>query len=314
MTFGDAELVTMAQGGDSVSLGALLERHRASLYALALGFLGHGPDAQDAVQDAFVLALRKIGQLEEPEAVGGWLRSIARNVCLNRLRERRSGATLTGLVGGPREPRESSAEEAVDRLAMRDWVWTALSEFPEALRITAMLRYFGSYSSYEEISAILGVPIGTVKSRLSQVRAKLADALLETAGLRHDEARLVSDAQTRFFIEAHKEFNRGSYEMFADAFSHDVMLGYSGNDADGGLEFLIHQVWENQLEAGVKLHPTNVLASKDVTVIEGDFENPHDDPFHCPPATSIVCFYRDGKIRGLRQYYAQRSEGGRDHR
>ena len=71
---------------------------------------------------------------------------------------------------------------------------------------------------------------------------------------------------------------------------------------------------ENQLEAGVKLHPTNVLASKDVTVIEGDFENPHDDPFHCPPATSIVCFYRDGKIRGLRQYYAQRSEGGRDHR
>jgi hypothetical protein len=73
-------------------------------------------------------------------------------------------------------------------------------------------------------------------------------------------------------------------------------------------------VWEEQLEAGVKLHPTNILASKDVTVIEGDFENPPDYPFHCPPATSIVCFYRDGRIRGLRQYYAPRPEGQQDYR
>jgi RNA polymerase sigma factor (sigma-70 family) len=85
----DAELVRTAQSGDAASLGILLESHRAPLYALALRFLGHGPDAQDAVQDAFLLAVRKIGQLKEPEAVGGWLRSIARNVCLSRLRERR---------------------------------------------------------------------------------------------------------------------------------------------------------------------------------------------------------------------------------
>lgn len=102
--------------------------------------------------------------------------------------------------------------------------------------------------------------------------------------------------------------------MFASAFSDDLVLGYSGSDTDGGLEFLIHHVWEEQLEAGVKLHPTSILASKDVTVIEGDFENPHDDPFHCPPATSIVCFYGDGKIRGLRQYYAPRPEDPHEHR
>ena len=316
MILSDAELVRMAHGGDAASLGVLLERHRAPLNALALGFLGHGPDAQDAVQDAFLITLRKIGQLKEPEAVGWWLRAIVRNVCLSRLREGRDGAPLAELLESqdPMEPRESSAEEVLDALALREWVWTALARLPETLKGTAMLRYFGSYASYEEISGILDVPIGTVRSRLNQVKVKLADALLETAELAHDEARLFSESQTRFFTEALEELNRGHYEMLAGAFSHDLLLGYSGGAADRGLEFLIRHVWDVQLEAGVRLHPTNVLASKDVTVIEGVFENPDDDPFHCPPATSIVCFHRDGRIHGLRLHYAQRPEGRHDHR
>ncbi len=312
----DAELARMAQCGDAASLGVLLERHRASLCALALGFLGHWPDAQDAVQDAFIIALHKIDQLHEPAAVGWWLRAIVRNVCLSQLRARRGGTAVVGLTEslGPQEPRESSAEAHLDRLALREWVWTALAHLPETLRVTALLRYFGSYASYEELAVILGVPVGTVKSRLNQVKVKLADALLETAELAHDEARLAAQSQIRFFTAAHAEFNRGSYESLASAFSSDLVLSYGGGTADGGLEFLIHHVWEAQLAARVKLHPTTILASKDVIVIEGDFENPHDDPFHCPPATAIVCFYRDGRIHRLRQYYAPRPEGWRAHR
>ena len=68
--------------------------------------------------------------------------------------------------------------------------------------MTAMLRYFGSYSSYAEISAVLGVPVGTVRSRLNQVKVKLAEALLKTAGLEHGEARELTASQTRFFSAA----------------------------------------------------------------------------------------------------------------
>jgi RNA polymerase sigma-70 factor, ECF subfamily len=85
----DAELVRMAQGGDVTSLGTLLERHRAPLHALALRMLGHAPQAQDAVQDTFLIALRNIERLREPEAVGGWLRAVLRNVCLERIRHHR---------------------------------------------------------------------------------------------------------------------------------------------------------------------------------------------------------------------------------
>jgi RNA polymerase sigma-70 factor (ECF subfamily) len=207
---------------------------------------------------------------------------------------------------------EPSVERYIDQLSLREWVWTALAELPEVLRVTAMLRYFGSYATYEELSVILGIPIGTVRSRLSQVKVKLAEALLETAGLAHEEARQLSESRIRFFTEAHTEFNRGeSYEMLASAFSDDVVLTIRGGTVDHGLDFLVHKVWEENMEVGVKLRPTNILASKDVTVVEGTFENPSDDPFHCPPATSMVLLYNDQRINRFRQYYAPRPERDR---
>jgi RNA polymerase sigma factor (sigma-70 family) len=311
----DAELVRTAQGGDATSLGILLERHRAPLHALALRILGHAPQAQDAVQDAFLIALGNIDRLREPEAVGAWLRAILRNVCLQRLRQGRGEILFDELAGRlEREPYEPSAEESIDRLALRDWVWTALSELPEPLRVTAMLRYFGSYSSYEELSAILGVPLGTVRSRLSRVKAKLADALLKTAKLEHEEARDLAESRARFFAKAFDEFNRRqSYEMFTNAFSDDLVMAFSDGTIRRGRAFLLAEL-EEDLEAGIKLHPTNVLASKGMTVMEGDFENPPHAPFHCPPATSMVFFHRDGAIRRVRRHFAPRPEKGRHNR
>ena len=306
----DAELARSAQGGDAASLGILLERHRASLYAVALRMLGHGPHAEDAVQDASLIALRSIDRLREPEAVGGWLHGILRNVCLRQLRVRRDEVTFDESVA-PLEtsPSEPSAEETIDRLAMREWVWSALYELPEALRVTAMLRYFGSFSSYEEISAILDVPVGTVASRLSQVKVKLAESLLRTAGLEHDEARKVAESQRSFTAAWTGEYNRGEgYQLLVSAFSEDAAWAYTSGKVVRGVPS-----FEGDLEAGMKMHPTSVLASKDVTVMEADFENPRDDPFHCPPATSLVFFYRHGRIQRACQYYAPRPEKTERH-
>ena len=305
---GDAELVRAAQGGDVSGLGVLLERHQASLYALALRNLGRGFEAQDAVQSTFLIALGDIGRLREPEAVGGWLRGILRNVCLRRLRERRGAVSfeenIPGVGGGSFE---SSAEEYIDGLALREWVWAALYQLPEVLRETAMLRYFGTYSSYGEISAILGVPVGAVRSRLNQVKIKLAEALLKTAGLEHTEARRLTGSQTRFFEAGFDEYNRGlGYEMIVSALSDD--LWYTRPDGVGGGVGWLMEELEDDLEVGMKLHLTNVIASKDVTVVEGDFENRPEDLYHCPPATSQVYFYRDGRIQLMREYFAPRPE------
>jgi RNA polymerase sigma factor (sigma-70 family) len=307
----DTELVRAAQGGDVVSLGLLLERHRAPLYALALRFLGHGHEAQDTVQDTFLIALRTIDRLRDPEAVGGWLRGIVRNVCLMRLRESQGEIPFDEL---PRHVEssfvESSVEETIDRLAMREWVWTALGRLPENLQVTAMLRYFGSHSSYGEISAILGVPIGTVKSRLNTAKLKLAEALLQTASLEHSETRRLTEARASFFEAAYMQYNRAEgYDILASAFSKNLVLAISnGKVFTRGYEFLVNDL-EGDLEDGLKMHLAEVISSKDVAVIECDVENPPDNPYRCPPALSQVAVYRDGKIHRIHWYLAPRPVG-----
>ena len=72
-TLNDAALVRAAQAGDIAGLGALLERHRSRLHAIAVSILGHGPQAEDAVQDTFLIALRRIGELRDPAAARAWL-------------------------------------------------------------------------------------------------------------------------------------------------------------------------------------------------------------------------------------------------
>ena len=308
----DADLVRAAQGGDATSLGVLLERYRAALYGQALGILGYGPQAEDAVHDAFVVALRKIDSVGEPAAVGGWLHAVLRNVCLMRLRTGRGEVLSDEMQPHTQEPySETSVEESIDQLAMREWVWTALSELPEVLRVTAMLRYFGSHASYEEIAAILSVPVGTVRSRLSQVKIKLADALLKTAGLAHDEARRLTESRTRY-LGAAEEINSGQgYDLLLNAYSDaPACVLTDGRTLHG--RGAARESLEDDLEAGVKMHPTNVPASKDIIIFEADFENPRDDPFHCPPATTQVHFQRDGLTHRVHLYFAPRprQEGG----
>jgi DNA-directed RNA polymerase specialized sigma24 family protein len=105
----DAELVEAARRGDAASLGLLLERYRAPLYGLSLRILGHGSEARDAVHDTFLIALRRIDELREPSAVGGWLHAVLRNARRMRLRadqgELPSGSRLATSPGAPRAVR-----------------------------------------------------------------------------------------------------------------------------------------------------------------------------------------------------------------
>jgi RNA polymerase sigma-70 factor (ECF subfamily) len=206
-----------------------------------------------------------------------------------------------------------SLEEHIDQLALQDWVWTAVSRLPETLRVTAMLRYFGSRPSYEEIALVLAVPVGTVKSRLNQVKIRLAEALLAAADLDHTAARLSRAKTAAYFAAATEQMNQGhGYGMFADAFSDNPELTLPDGTIVRGRRHLIESLDED-MNAGIRMHLSAVHASASITILEATFENPPDDPHHCPPATTQVHIQRNGKSQRVRLYFAPRP-GVDEHR
>jgi RNA polymerase sigma-70 factor (ECF subfamily) len=181
--------------GDAAALGLLFARHRAGMHAVALALLGHSQDAEDAVQEAALIALRRIGDIRDPDAAGPWLRMVVRNACRAQLRKTSAIpvaepalAVAVDRSQGPPDP-----AEVLDRHALRDWAWSALEDLSPGLRLVTMLRYFTDVTSYEDIAALCATPVGTVRSRLSQARAKLAGALLSSADLVHDDATALTD-------------------------------------------------------------------------------------------------------------------------
>ena len=142
----DATLARAAQAGEMVGLGMLFERHRARLHAVAVGMLGYGPDAEDAVQDAIVIAMRRIGDLREPAAAGGWLATIVVNVCRARLRRPPHELPTADIVNA--RGALDSVQQSIDQGALSDWIWTALERLPEPQRLTVMLRHFSTANSY----------------------------------------------------------------------------------------------------------------------------------------------------------------------
>jgi RNA polymerase sigma-70 factor (ECF subfamily) len=166
----DAELLAAHIAGDRYAFEELFYRHHRQLYRLAQITSRNADDAADALQDAMLSAHRKAPAFRHDAAVSSWLYRIVVNACLDRLRRNKNQAT-TALeddachVGDP-TPRVDTAI-VVERALMR---------LPVEQRAAIVAVDMQGYS-VAETARMLGVPEGTVKSRCSRARAKLAEAL-----------------------------------------------------------------------------------------------------------------------------------------
>lgn len=279
----DAALTLAAQRGEVAALGVLLERHRAGMRAVALSILGPGPDVDDVLQDAAVSALRRVGDVRDPAAVGPWLRMIVRNASRSLLRDAVPFRPVDDLHlpdpdGGP--------EQWLERSTLRDWVWEAVEELSPALRLPLVLRHFStSVTSYERIADVCGVPVGTVRSRLSQGRAKLATALAATADAPHGDAAArtrASRAEARETLDAAERGHFGS--LLTERWSPEIAL-LRGGVPVGDLGVLVRGM-DGDMEAGVRQRLVHAVAGRSLVVWEMDILNPRDAPEHCPPAVA----------------------------
>jgi RNA polymerase sigma-70 factor (ECF subfamily) len=181
----DRDLLDAHVAGDPNAFTTLITRHRDRLWAVALRTTGDPEEAADALQDAFISAFRRAGQFRGDSAVTTWLHRIVVNACLDRLRRRSvrasvplpeddiagaltAAATPVGRGGPPRDPIDDRENQVI--------IARALAELPQNQREAIVLVDVEGYS-VEEAAELLQCPPGTVKSRCSRGRAKLAETL-----------------------------------------------------------------------------------------------------------------------------------------
>ncbi|MGW0042161.1 RNA polymerase sigma factor SigM [Rhodococcus sp. NPDC003348] len=170
----DAQLLAAHAAGEPRAFAELLGRHQDHLWQTARRTSYTIQDAEDALQEALLSAHRTAATFREDAAVRSWLHKIVVNACLDRIRRNRARPTVPLAEGEGAEPAETR-----DAMAERETALTiedALSTLPPDQRAAIVVVDLEGYS-VAEAAALLGVPEGTVKSRCSRARNKLAQQL-----------------------------------------------------------------------------------------------------------------------------------------
>ena len=181
----DARLVARVIAGDRRAFETLYDRYAATVFGLALRMLGDREVAEDAVQEIFWRAWRRLGSFDRSRAFAPWLFGIAHNYCIDELRRQR--VRPQSVYEDDEHPVLSDIPDDIDvgetaiLTEQRRLVLSALDQLPDEQRQALLLAYFGGLTQ-QEIAARLGNPLGTVKTRMRLGLQKLR-ALLQGQAL-----------------------------------------------------------------------------------------------------------------------------------
>lgn len=190
----DSELVAAARGQDRQAFGGLVERHRQRVLSTCYRVVGDVAEAEDLTHETFVEAFLKLDQLREPARFGGWVRSIALNLCRMWLRRRPAQQELL-------DERVAAAEPVADKEAAQLLqVALGFRHLSDEHRIILVLHYLEGLS-YGALSTYLEVPKGTVMSRLFRARQALR-AYAEAEPIAQEEVGYVSLTEFKQEVDA----------------------------------------------------------------------------------------------------------------
>jgi RNA polymerase sigma-70 factor, ECF subfamily len=181
---GDAELVRRARDRDETAIRSIMKSNNRKLYRLARGILRNDSEAEDVVQETYVLAFTHLDSFRGDAGLSTWLSRIAINEALGRLRRQRPAVEWNSLQPGELETHAqiiqfplsavSDPEKTMAQREIQQVVEHAIDDLPEAFRIVFMTRVVEGMN-VEETAEILGLKPETVKTRLHRARAMLRD-------------------------------------------------------------------------------------------------------------------------------------------
>jgi RNA polymerase sigma-70 factor (ECF subfamily) len=177
----DTALIVLAQAGDSEAFGRLVERYMRRAYMQALGLVNSREDALDLSQEAFTRAYRARHTIDPDRPFFAWLYQIIRHLCFNFLRDTKRRARVmeqegTAWIVETARAASPGPAAALEQAEARRRVARAIERLPAHEREVLVLKEFEELT-YREIAELVGIPVGTVMSRLYSARRRLAEVL-----------------------------------------------------------------------------------------------------------------------------------------
>lgn len=189
----DYEFISLCKKGDVDAFEALVKKHQNRMFNIAYRMLGNYEEASDIVQDAFVSAYRGMKNFKGRAKFSTWLCTIVMNHSKNRLKQLKAQRNHEkysidnpmpaneGQVHGEPASNEPSALERLEQRDVRQKVQHCIDSLDEEFKEVVVLRDIQGFS-YDEIGDMLGIPGGTVKSRLFRARDAMRDCLKKVIG------------------------------------------------------------------------------------------------------------------------------------
>ena len=178
----DEQLIARFQLGDVQAYDILVRRYKDQLLNFVFRFVGNRTDAEDIVQETFLRVYRNKHMYKEIAKFSTWVYTIAGNLAKTELRRRKRHKifSVSNFVNDERDfdipDREHSPEKKVDSRIQENIIQKAIEKLPIKFKEVIVLRDIQGFA-YEEISQILSIPLGTVKSRVNRGRLKLQEDL-----------------------------------------------------------------------------------------------------------------------------------------
>jgi RNA polymerase sigma-70 factor (ECF subfamily) len=171
-----ATLLERCRRGDDLAWEALVRRYQSRVYSVAFHYMRNAEEARDMAQDIFVRIYQRLETFQGDQAFLPWMLRLARNVCIDALRRKKARPPATDVTIDDAVQIASSTptpEETSEARSSRDLLYRAMDRMSESDREILMLKEIQGLK-VEEISSLLKVPTGTVKSRCNRARIELA--------------------------------------------------------------------------------------------------------------------------------------------
>lgn len=179
----DRHIIEQIRSGQTRRYAVLIDRHKDRAMTLALRLTGNRQESEELVQDAFLRAYRSLDQFRGDAKFGTWFYRILYNLCLTKV-SRRKGRPEQLDVSDERmldnilvDEEEATIQERMEEDEMQQMIASEIAGMPEKFR-TVLTLFYVQEMSYEEITAVLNQPLGTVKTNLFRARNLLRERVL----------------------------------------------------------------------------------------------------------------------------------------